>query len=59
MYGGADILQVREEVVITGKVHGTSFTVLTIDEFWNYTNPEPPAADYQYKNVLSTETPIT
>lgn len=29
-----------------------------IDEFWNYITPEPPAPDYRYKDVLSTETPI-
>lgn len=29
-----------------------------IDEFWNYITPEPPAPDYRYKDVLSSETPI-
>lgn len=29
------------------------------DEFWNYVTPEPPTPDYRYKDVLSSETPIT
>lgn len=37
----------------------SDYTRSDIDEFWDYITPEPPAPDYQYKDVLSTETPIT
>jgi len=30
-----------------------------LDEFWNYLTPEPPTPDYRYKDVLTTETPLT
>ncbi len=30
-----------------------------IDEFWNYITPSPPSPDYQFKDVLSVETPVT
>ncbi|MBD2464656.1 AAA family ATPase [Oscillatoria sp. FACHB-1407] len=33
-------------------------TRYTIDQFWNYVTPEPPAPDRRFKDVLSTETPI-
>lgn len=37
----------------------SDYTRSDIDEFWDYITPEPPAPDYQYKDVLSTPTPIT
>lgn len=37
----------------------SDYTRSDIDEFWNYITPEPPAPDYQYKDILSTQTPIT
>jgi hypothetical protein len=30
-----------------------------LDEFWDYITPEPPFPDYRYKDVLTTETPVT
>lgn len=30
-----------------------------VDEFWNYITPAPPGPDYQFKDVLSIETPVT
>ena len=30
-----------------------------IDEFWNYITPQPLGPDYRYKDILSTETPVT
>lgn len=29
-----------------------------LDEFWNYITPEPPAPNYQHRDVLSIETPV-
>lgn len=37
----------------------SDYTRSDINEFWDYITPEPPAPDYQYKDVWSTETPIT
>lgn len=36
----------------------SDYTRSDIDEFWDYITPEPNAPDYQYKDVLSTETPV-
>lgn len=30
-----------------------------LDEFWDYITPEPLTPDYRYKDVLTTETPVT
>ncbi|HEY9605415.1 MAG TPA: AAA family ATPase [Allocoleopsis sp.] len=30
-----------------------------LDAFWDYVTPEPPFPDYRYKDVLTTETPVT
>ncbi|MDF0553858.1 AAA family ATPase [Kamptonema sp. UHCC 0994] len=30
-----------------------------IDEFWNYITPQPLGPDYRYKDILSTEIPVT
>lgn len=30
-----------------------------LNEFWDYITPEPLTPDYRYKDILSTETPIT
>jgi ATP-dependent Zn protease len=30
-----------------------------LDEFWDYITPAPPVPDYRYKDVLTTETPVT
>jgi hypothetical protein len=30
-----------------------------LDEFWDYITPEPPFPDYRYKDVLTTEIPVT
>ena len=30
-----------------------------LDEFWNYITPQPLVPDYRYKDILSTETPVT
>jgi len=30
-----------------------------LDEFWNYLTPQPLGPDYRYKDILSTETPVT
>jgi len=30
-----------------------------LDEFWDYITPEPPFPDYRYKDVITTETPVT
>ena len=34
-------------------------TKYELDEFWNYITPEPSTPDYRFKDVLTTETPIT
>ncbi|HEY9797551.1 MAG TPA: AAA family ATPase [Leptolyngbyaceae cyanobacterium] len=30
-----------------------------LDDFWDYITPEPLTPDYRYKDVLTTETPVT
>jgi hypothetical protein len=30
-----------------------------LDEFWDYITPEPLTPDYRYKDVLTTDTPVT
>ncbi len=30
-----------------------------LNEFWNYVTPEPRVPDYQYKEIISTQTPVT
>lgn len=37
----------------------SDYTRSDIDEFWDYITPVPPAPDHQYKDILSTETPIS
>lgn len=29
-----------------------------LDQFWDYITPAPPAPDYRYQDILSTETPL-
>ena len=37
----------------------SDYTRCDIDEFWDYITPVPSAPDHQYKDILSTETPLT
>ena len=37
----------------------SDYTRVDTEEFWDYITPEPASPDHQYKDILSTQTPLT
>lgn len=37
----------------------SDYTRADTEEFWDYITPEPASPDHQYKDILSTQTPLT